>query len=417
MSPPQSISSTAQEPNSDRLSPPGALDPYDRPNDLPLLAVIGFAHFFNDFCLGITSSMIPAMEVKFAMTLGQVAGIVTIMSVVGNLFQPIAGLLLDRSRTVRILFFTPLFVGGTTLLGLTTDVWQARVLFLVAGLALGAFHPYAFVLAQSSLPRRPALATSVFVSFGFGGLSLGSMVSGFWMQYRGFTSFHFFYLVAFLVIALLFARKAHKIDLPHYRAMTAGSPRATKGDSADAASIPFGLLFLIGVLIGIEGVSLSFFLPKLFKMLYDSEGLGGTANFILGLLGGLSSYYYAYRADRGNVFKVALVLQIVGWAPLVGFFFVSEASAKIAMVVMIGLTMSAIFPLIASLSPRARGLTLGLRTAFMFGGVWGTASVLSFLMAQLPDRGYELESVMGVVRFIPFALIPILAYASRRYVT
>lgn len=397
--------------------------------DLPLLFVLALAHAFNDFCVGVTAPMIPTMEAKFGLGLGGVTGIVVTMGLVGNYSQPIAGWFLDRARTVRVLLVTPILVGGALLVGFAAEPWQARTIFFFAGLAMGTFHPYAFILARSTLPGRPALATSIFISFGFLGVSTGSLVSGYWMENRAFDSFHLLYVGAIVIVCVFLAKGLHRIDLEHYRNLAkppdgARGPEATeKADGHGnanvapvALTIPFGILFTLGLLMAVETGAFVFFLPKLFEVLFGSEGLGGQAVFMMGLGGGLISYLYGFLSDRGNVYRIAMWTQAFGLLPLLGFFYFDAAAMKMAMVVGIGLTLGGTFPALTSMAPGARGLTLGLRSALMFGGVWGTSNVCSLMMARVAEGGFELESVISVVRVIPPILVLILFYASKRYV-
>lgn len=411
--------------------------------NLPLLGVLCVAHFFNDLCLGIGSALIPAMEAKFDLSLGRVALILTTATIVGNLSQPPAGWIMDRSRTVRILLITPLISGLSFFVGLVSSAWMAVVLLMLAGLAFGAFHPYALAVAQRTLPRRPSLATAIFISFGFMGIATGSMVAGTWMEARGFANFHLLYLGGPIVIVMLAVSRIDRIKLALYRhAPAIDEHLAGEAEPAPAAAqhasmathvdpglgariqvealnrgprIHISLLYAIGLMVAIQGGTLLFFAPKLFHELYGSEGLGGKANFLFGLFGGLSSYGYAWIADRRNPYNVAIFGQALGIVPLFMFFASPDAGGKIIAMGLIGVTMGGIYPVIAALAIEARGLTFGVRSALMLGGLWGVASIVALIMAQFPDRGIPLETTMSVVRVLPFVSLALLGYASRRY--
>lgn len=398
--------------------------PSSRRNDYLLLAALGLGHGFTDFCEGINGSMIPTLEAKYSLTLGSVVGIVAIMGFMGNLSQPLAGWFIDRSRTAAALLLTPALTGASLLVGFSQEPWQARGLYFLAGVAFGVFHPLAFLLARSTLVGRPALATAIFVSFGFIGTSTGSWTAGVWMERLGISDFHMFYVLSIAMAGIFFAKGVHKLDLDAYRTHAHEPSHGERGralafeaagNGKQGERIPFGLLFAIGLLVAVQGGSLLFFMPKLFHTLYGSEGLGGRAAFLLGLTGGLCSYGYATLVDRGNAFRVGLAAQLLGILPLFGFFHFPDPGTKTLMVVMFAATGGAIFPPLASLAPRARGLSLGLRSSLMFGGVWGTTVVLDYGMARLVDSGLALETVLGMIRWAPFALIPLLIHASRRY--
>lgn len=399
--------------------------PGPRRNDYVLLAAMALGHAYNDFCAGVTGSMIPTLESRFGLTLGAVAGMVTLLGVMGNLIQPLSGWYFDRTPTAVLLLATPLLSGASLLVGFTREPWQASLLFLLAGVSFGLFHPLSFLLARSTLAGRPALATAIYISFGFLGVSSGSWVAGAWLEHRGLENFHFFYVPGWAMVLFFIAIGLHRRSLEEYRRI-AGAPRPRRlsdrngpdGDRplTDAESIPFNLLVLIGLLVAIQGGTLVFFLPKLFHTLYGSEGLGGRATFLLGLTGGLLSYAYAAMIDRGNPFRVLLLAQLLGLPPLIGFFWFPEAGLKTAMVVLFGASGGAIFAPLASLAPSARGLSVGLRSALMIGGVWGMTSILNFGMALVADHAFPLETVMASICVVPLVLIPLLFHASRRYV-
>ncbi len=396
-----------------------------RRNDYLLLAAMALGHGVNDFAIGVTGSMIPSLESKFSLSLGAIAGVVGVMGLMGNVTQPLSGLFIDRSKTASIMLLTPVISGASLLVGFTQSWTQATLLFFLAGISFGVFHPLAFLLARSTLVGRPALATAIYISFGFLGVSSGSWVAGAWMEERGFEQFHVFYVLPILMVLVYFMRGIHKLELDPYRSH-ANEPRPHRKSQQKGVegpthvshedSIPFGLLYFIGILLAIEGGSLVFFTPKLFHTLYESEGLGGRAVFLLGLTGGLASYGYAAIVDRGNPFRVILIAQILGIPPLFGFFYFPDVGMKTWMIVLFGLTAGAVYSPLASLAPTSRGLTVGMRSALMFGGVWGLVVVLHWGMANLADTDLALEDVVGWIRAVPFILLPILVYASRRYV-
>lgn len=392
-----------------------APDPYSSPNQIPLLAALVVAHFFNDFCMGVTTPMIPSLQAKFGQTLGQVATVITLMAIFGNFSQPLAGWVCDRSRTARMLLIIPVISGLSLLVGWTTAPWQAQLLFIVAGIAVGAFHPYSLILAQRTLPRRPAMATAIFISSGFVGISFGAMISGMWMEARQFAGFHYLYLTVAVVIGAHLISRTQRLRLADFRTRKDSRPLRAVEVHPARLTIPFPLLYILALLLAIEGGSLLFFTPTLFKSLYGSEGLGGKANFLFGVLGGLSSFYFAHLCDRGNTYKVALGVQFFAVFPMLGYFYVDQAMWKMLMMGLVGLTVGGTFPMMTSLAREARGLSIGLRSSLALGGVWGVASLLSLSMAQLTDHGYDLQTVMSVVCLAPAALIPLLAYASKRY--
>ncbi len=401
------------------ISSARVLDIFEKPNDYALLAALSLSHFFNDFCIGIAAPMIPAMERKFNLTLGGIAGILILTSLVSNFTQPVAGWVMERTRTAVMLLVCPFFCALTFMVGWTTHPWQAKILFCMAGVANGAFHPFSYILAQLALPRRPSLSTAIFISFGFLGVSSGAMVSGHWMENLQFGGFHWLYLGAFVTVAALLIRGIQTVELAPYLAFIHPPKNGANGEHASKSNndprIPFGLIWMAGFLMAFEGGTVMFFTPKFFKVLYQSEGLGGDACFIFGVIGGIFSYFYAHLADRRNPFRIVMIVQALSIFPFAGFFYFPSAPAKLAMIALAGTTAGATLPVMTSLARGSRGLTVGLRTSLMLGGIWGATAILHYGMAQLPDHGVALGKVMSSLCVAPMIAVALLFYASRRY--
>lgn len=392
-------------------------DPYAEPSRPGLLAVLCLSHFYNDFCLGVTSPMIPTMERQYGWGLGGVALIVSLMGLMANVAQPPAGWFMARCRTPWLLLVCPFLCALSFWIGFLDSPWQAMLTLLLAGTAVGAFHPVAFLLAQTALPRSPSLSTAIFISAGFLGVSAGTMTAGHWMEAMGFADFHWLYLGAFGILLSYLATGAHRIRLERYLA----APREHAGPSTTTLrvlripTIPFWLLLVVGTLVTFQMSTTLFFTPKLFQVLYGSEGKGGNAVFVFGVLGGLSSYFYAWLADRGNAYRVAAWAQVAAFGPLLAYSILPSAAGKFVAVFLLGITLGGTFPVLAALARTARGMNVGMRTSLVLGGCWGLATVINLGFAQLPDLGVALEDVVALAAAGPPLAIPILVFASRRY--
>jgi len=388
---------------------------YDQPDDWPLLGAMSVSHFFNDLCLSIAMPMIPTLMVKFEMSLAQIMGMFTITGLVLNFIQPFAGWMMERTRTPWVLLVCPFVCALTFWVGFCDSIWTALPLFCIAAVANGAFHPYAYTLAQPTLPRRPALATAIFISFGFLGVSTGALLSGNWMEHLGFGGFHWLYLGAFAVAVPLLMRGVHRLPLARYSAIR-HAPHADAPKLAhrtEPPSVPFWLVFAATLVMAIEGGTLITYVPTLFENLYGSEGLGGTACFIYGVTGGIFSYLYAWGADRRGPFGVTMLGQLLAIPAFIGFFLFPQAWVKMILIMIAGMTAGATMPVLTSLARPATGLSLGLRTSLIMGGVWGSATIIHFIMAQIVDRGYTLASVMSPICLGPLVCIPLLALGAR----
>ncbi|UZX16080.1 MFS transporter [Thermus sp. PS18] len=144
---------------------------------LPLL--LAWLHTVNDLFSNFLTPLLPKLMAHFGVGLGTVGLLVSVYSLTGSLFQPLAGLVADRLDRRLLAALGPVLVAlGMGSLGL----WpRFEVLLLVLGLAgLGSalFHASGASLVGEFAPReRRGFWLSFFGSAGYLGLSLGPVVA------------------------------------------------------------------------------------------------------------------------------------------------------------------------------------------------------------------------------------------------
>ncbi len=144
---------------------------------LPLL--LAWLHAVNDLFSNFLTPLLPKLMAHFGVGLGTAGLLVSVYSLTGSLFQPLAGLIADRMDRRLLAALGPLLVA----LGMgSVGLWpRFEFLLLVLGLAgfgSALFHASGASLVGELAPRdRKGFWLSFFGSSGYLGLSLGPIVA------------------------------------------------------------------------------------------------------------------------------------------------------------------------------------------------------------------------------------------------
>src|SRR3954469_12401559 len=116
-------------------------------SDATVISLVGFAHGTSHFFHFVLPPLFPFLMQEFGLTFTQVGALVTTFFVVSGVGQALAGFIVDRVGSLKVL------CGGIALLALSGLILAAApsygVLFLgagVAGLGNSVFHPADFTL-------------------------------------------------------------------------------------------------------------------------------------------------------------------------------------------------------------------------------------------------------------------------------
>jgi MFS transporter, FSR family, fosmidomycin resistance protein len=143
---------------------------------LPLL--LAWLHAVNDLFSNFLTPLLPKLMAHFGVGLGTAGLLVSVYSLTGSLFQPLAGLIADRMDRRLLAALGPLLVA----LGMgSVGLWpRFEVLLLVLGLAgfgSALFTPPGASLVGELAPGTARVSAFLFRVVGYLGLSLGPIVA------------------------------------------------------------------------------------------------------------------------------------------------------------------------------------------------------------------------------------------------
>lgn len=125
-------------------------------------------HFFNDGYLAAMPLILPFASEEFALSLGVVGLLGSLLSFSGIILAIPAGVTASKFGALRLLSMAVLFYSlGFLILGLSSGVITVVLAFIIASIAFGIFHPLAFsAVAKASQHSSLGRQMGVFAATG-----------------------------------------------------------------------------------------------------------------------------------------------------------------------------------------------------------------------------------------------------------
>lgn len=179
------------------------------------LKFLSVLHILNDGYLASFIIILPFIATGLGLTLTQVGLLGSILNIAAVTLALPAGYLAARFGGLRILLGALVLYGGAMLaLGASMNFWLVGLVYLVAGVGFGVFHPVAFALIARWSPKETrGRAVGNFTAIGdLGRVGIAAAVS-FIAVKIGWRHTAVLYALALVVIVALFVRYIRKINL------------------------------------------------------------------------------------------------------------------------------------------------------------------------------------------------------------
>jgi MFS transporter, FSR family, fosmidomycin resistance protein len=155
----------------------------------PHFLAVALSHWMIDMLGAQTGILLAVLSEPLGLTNAAIGLIATAYTCVSSLAQPLFGWLADRYGSRWPMIVGVLWMGFFfSLVAVTPGSWPL-VCLVIGGLGSAAFHPSgtsrALHLGHRRMAGQVATATSLFILFGQGGLSIGPALGGFLIDHLG----------------------------------------------------------------------------------------------------------------------------------------------------------------------------------------------------------------------------------------
>ncbi len=375
------------------------------------LACLTAGHMFVDMCGGLFVPLIPLLAIRLDTDKADVVMLAGVCGIVVNAVQPLASCVPSRLRQGRFVLLALLMAAAAPLIGLTSSFLVLAVLAATAHVGIGLFHPDALMAAQNLSGSRDHLGVPTFLSGGFFGFCLAGIVSTQWVKAFGFGTLWILAIPGVALAAMVVILRLHRQSPEDPAPLPTDSAARSTDAGANGAACrpPFWLLFALSV-----SLATSVLVFYTFCSIYMAGRFGRETGVLwaggvltaMGLSSMMASFLWGHLSQKVSPFILIAGGQLFCFPLYFSMFTVSECWHVLAASALAGVVMGgAFFPVVATISRNARGMTQSLRAGFIVGGSWGAASLVVILCSYLiRHKATASDVLIGAAVTIPVSL-------------
>jgi FSR family fosmidomycin resistance protein-like MFS transporter len=379
-------------------------------NSLYLATVLGH------FCLDIFNSAGPVivtfLSVPLVWSAAQIGLAVGAYQLASALSQPGFGWWADKvgSRWLGpggVAWTIGLIVLSISVAQQTKSFLLFLIIFVVAGLGSGAFHPLGTKHAAEEAVHRAATGTAVFFLFGQTGLASGPVLAGLLLGTVGLRGFDLLALATVPVIIFMFY--AMRNTRPELHPSTGDVTAAARRSS----SRRWGAIVLLAILIGLRSwamIGTVAFLPKLFQDMGWQPLAYGAITGAYWMSSAIIGVFAGSWADRWGRRPVTFVTLAAG---AIALFFLPLYDSWVAFLLsiltggLLGASHSVLVVIAQALLPGRPAFASGLTLGYLFGtgavAAWGIGLLAEvWSLAVVIQAGAALALISAILAlFLP----------------
>jgi len=364
------------------------------------IILLSILHLIVDFFGGLLIPLPdPTLMSFFHSSLAKIMLIVSGTALLVNFIQPLAGFALAEKHIPNMLIFCSLAAGAVSLIGLSDNYWVFTSLLVVAGTGVGLMHPEATMILHSITDKKTGFATSIFMSCGFLGFSIGSLVGGYWGQLYGLKFLWMLFPVTIILALAIRISGLHNIK---------HSPEKEKAKEVHTnAYIPFSVVIATAMMIAVNLAILYRLLPIFYirKFGDNVQFMAGSIPFYIGLSGAAGAFIWGYLSDYRGCGILLLPLYLLGMPFFYFILHTSSVSNAILPALLFGFTIGGSFPLTIVLAKNVKNFSMRLRMGLCIGGAWGLGEILVIAASKYIDT-FPATASEGVFNVLQLLWIP-----------
>jgi MFS transporter, FSR family, fosmidomycin resistance protein len=366
------------------------------------VVTVAAAHGAHDTYFSFLPTILPLLIEKFALSTTQ-AGLLTAVSQLPNLLQPLVGLLADRKNLKMLVILAPAISGSLiTLMGVAPSYGTIMLLLLLAGFSTAGFHAVAPGMVGGRSGRKVGRGMGFFMVGGELGFSIGPLLAVAVVGYLTLRGLPWLMTLGLLASFILYHRLRNISTV-------------RQGDSKSSIPVRLALSEMWGLLAPIAGIvfitafltaNVVNFLPTFMAREGATFSLAGASLFVVEISGTVGVLLMGLFSDRLGHRNMALV----GIAASVLFsagFLLTQGWLQILMLVGIGLTVfvpnPAFLAMIQTRFQNYRSFANGLYMSSSFI----LRSVVVVIVGLLADR-YGLRTVFAWSAAASLLAVPIM---------
>ena len=343
---------------------------------------ITMVHFLTDTLAGMFPAVMPDIMREFKWDLPTANMVFSILIIVCNAGQVLICNLRQHNSKPFFLQFG-ICAGAAIcflcfLAGVPGAFYIMCALAVITGCGIAAAHPEG-LRAVHDLDDIPSpISTAVFMTGGAFGFASGGLIGSYFVTLFGLKGLLCFIIPAIVSVIIVYLLK---IQLAVEPAVKDNAEQIEHIEHKTAMS--FWPIFWMAVASTTASVILIFLLPTRLQQLGFDRNFGGFSTMMFGMGGAVGSLVWSIVANRKGQLAVASISFFLGVPIMLVYLLLMDHRLAVYLLFASGFCSWAGFPLLVSISRKARGLTLGMRMGLMVGGSWGISAVFEMLLVYI----------------------------------
>ena len=359
----------------------------------PTILLMASAHMMVDGYGNILAPLLPILITRLDLSLAAAGTLTMLYQLAASVSQVGFGQLADQWRPRVLVMVGPvLAVAVLSLIGLASTPAVLACILVVGGLGGAAFHPPAATLAHRLGGDRPGMATSVYITGGTLGFSLGPLMFAPFAQHVGLEWTPLLAIPGLVVIGFFLSR------VPKFEwTSSTGSSFAALRPYAR----PLALLYFIVVLRTMTSIAFSTFLPVMLTRRGMSVAAAGVVAAAFLFASGLGGFFGGPAADRFGPRRV-IAWSLVASTP---FLFAAPLLTGLPFIVMLligGFFLQSTLPVNVIFGQAIAPVSAATVSSLMMGFAWGTGGLTVPLTGLVADR-IGIEYTLLGLSLVPLA--------------
>lgn len=343
---------------------------------------ITIVHFLTDTLAGMYPAVMPDIQDAFKWDLAKanlVFGILIIVCNAGQVF--ICNL---RQRNPKPFFLQFGICAGTAicflffLVGVPGAFYIMCALAVITGCGIAAAHPEGLRAVHDLDAIGSPISTAVFMTGGAVGFASGGLIGSFFVSQFGLKGLLCFAAPAIICVIIVYSLNIRLAVEPS--AKDSSQPLESIDNKT---TIAFWPILWMAIASTTASVILVFLLPTRLKEFGFDRNFGGFSIMMFGMGGAVGSLVWSVIANKKGQLAVASISFFLGVPILLAYLLTFEHRPAVYLLFASGFCSWAGFPLLVSISRKARGLTLAMRMGLMVGGTWGISATFEMLLVYL----------------------------------
>jgi len=363
------------------------------------------AHLIIDMFAGMLATILPAIQLQFALSVAQGALILGTLNFTCNLVQVLTGHLRSGKKKPFFIHMGLVMASAICFIAIlprSADSMSAiLILAIVSAIGIAILHPEGMRAIHILKPISASMTTSVFMAGGFVGISAGMLIAPILVTCFGLKGLYFLLICPVVGIALIYSLR---IKLAVER------PRSVQ-KAAEKGKLSFWPIMIMAIPTTTATTIIAWILPMRLNELGFELTFGGVCSMTFCIGGAIGAFFWSKLADKKGALFCAIIALLAGVPLLICHQAMIEHKFAILFLFFAGFGSIAAYPLIATIARYTAGPNLGMRMSLIIGGAWGTASLIQMAVGYFAEQiglhkilmfssaGYLISAAIGFIIF------------------